>query len=171
MGLTLADIQRNTAATIEPFPNIVAPVSSSSSTTSSSSTEIGYDQITASVSVTSTTEATGTTVISAAAHTFDGSAVIAEFFAPVGIATGVAGKALTVSLFEGATQIARLCQIINVTSAAVAVPLIGRLRFTPSAGSHTYTVTAADSGGGGSISCGAGGTGGYPAAYLRFAKA
>ena len=137
---------------------------------SSVGSEIGYDQITASVSVTSTAEATGTTVITAAAHTFDGKAVIAEFFAPVGLATGAAGKALTVSLFEGSTQIGRLCQIINITANAVAVPMIGKLRFTPSAGSHTYTVTAADSGGGGTISCGSGGTGAYPPAYIRFTE-
>ena len=41
MGLTLADIQRNTAATIEPFPNIVSPVSTTTSSSVASSTVAG----------------------------------------------------------------------------------------------------------------------------------
>lgn len=131
--------------------------------------EYGYDQITADVTVSSTTEAAGTTVISCAAHTFDGSAVVAEFFSP-SILTGLA-DGVTVLLFEGATQIGRLCHT-QVGASTSQSPGVGKLRFTPSAASHTYTVTAIRAGANsGTIKAGASGTGVFVPTYIRFTKA
>lgn len=139
--------------------------------------EIGYDQRTSSVSIISTTESAGTAVISAAAHTFDGAAVIVEFFAPsiVMPQATTSTNFILFSLFEGATQIARLAnvQLQDLASAqSMSVPVCARLRFTPTAASHTYTVTAFVNSTTGSpgVNAGAGGTGIYAPAFLRFTK-
>lgn len=137
--------------------------------------EISYTQITAPVNVASTTESGGTAILSPAAATFDGGAVLVEFFAP-GIQTDNAGNGdlLTVSLFEGATQIGRLFHINQSlsTDPFTKIMAIGKLRFTPSAGSHTYSVTAFASSTTGTpqILAGAGGTGAFVPAYVRFTK-
>jgi hypothetical protein len=126
-------------------------------------TEIGYDQITSNVSVASSSESSGTTVISCAAHSFDGSPVLAEFFAPyVAPVTQI-----LISLFEGSTQLARWGQF-NIGN--IGFPALLAMRFTPSAASHTYTVTAWQVGGTGTIGAGAGGTSVYPPAFIRFTK-
>lgn len=132
--------------------------------------EIGYDQITSPVAVTSGTEATGTTILTATAHTFDGAPVMVEFFSP---ATYADSTTLTISLFEGATQIARLGRVQQdpTDGPDFSRAFVGRLRFTPSAGAHTYKVTghragAEDCG----VAAGAGGAATDPPAFLRFTK-
>lgn len=134
----------------------------------SQGTEIGYDQITANVSVTSGTESAGTTVISCAAHTFDGAPVLATFYSPV-IVPGSAGT-IVVSLFEGSTQISRLGAVALSSASVIDIPTTMLLRFTPSVGSHTYTVTAFQAANTGTIIAGSGGTGAYPPTFIRFTK-
>lgn len=130
--------------------------------------EIGYDQITANVTVSSTIESAGTTVISCAPHTFDGAAVLVEFFFNIQNGTN---SPVTVSLFEGSTQITRLCEFIPPTTGNLGMMMSGWYRFTPTAASHTYTVTAFHSGvNNGGIVAGNGGTGGEPPAFIRFTK-
>jgi hypothetical protein len=128
--------------------------------------EFGYDEVTTSVTVSSTTESSGTTVISCAAHTFDGQPVIAEFFCP---GSGTNASDTTVSLFEGATQISRIAYSANTTG-IVYEPIVGKLRFTPTAGSHTYTVTAFRGTADNALLAGAKGTGAWPPMYIRFIK-
>jgi len=133
--------------------------------------EFGYDEVTSPVTVSSTTEATGTTVIACAAHTFDGDAVIAEFFcAAAGSGSGVTATIL-VSLFEAATQIGRISYMNTVAAAVQYMPLTGKLRFTPTAAAHTYTVTATRTDSDGSLNCGVGGTAEWPPMFIRFTKA
>lgn len=142
--------------------------------------EIGYTQITANVNVVSTTEATGTTIISAGALTFDGTPVICEFFCDriVMPSESVTTTPVTfiISLFEGATQITRLAQVVfevnTTTNNALQVPIAARYRFTPSAGSHTYTITAAVSATTNTpnVQAGAGGTATDSPAFVRFTK-
>jgi len=134
--------------------------------------EIGYAQITSSVNVVSTTEATGTTIISPGAITFDGAAVMVEFFAPAVVTPSVAGAPVEVCLFESSTQITRLCVAYSSAAANANLPMVGRYRFTPSAASHTYTVTAfvTSTTGTPAIQAGAGGTGALPPAFVRFTK-
>lgn len=141
-------------------------------------TEIGYDQITAPVAITATSESAGTAIIACAAHTFDGGEVMVEFFSP-SITMPQAASAnnfINVSIFEGATELGRLCEF-NLTGPASAVPIfvlpaIGKFRFEPSAGSHTYTITAYVNSTTGTpvISAGAGGTATKLPAYCRFTK-
>lgn len=133
--------------------------------------EFGYDQITASVTVASTTRSAGTTIISAAAHVFDGSPVVAEFSAPSIQPAG--NDFITVSLFESSTEIGGLTTTRqNVGgSGNDQMAQVGEIRFTPSAGSHTYTVTAYHFSGTASINCGSAGTGNAVPAFVRFTKA
>jgi hypothetical protein len=139
----------------------------------SSGAEISYTQITSTVNVVSTTEATGTTILSPGSVNFDGTAVLVEFFAPsINIGTNV-NSFVVVSLFEGATQITRL---VNISAAAagtnVGVGVVGKYRFTPTAAAHTYTVTAfcLNVAGTPAVSAGPAGTANYPPAYVRFTR-
>lgn len=138
--------------------------------------EIHYKAITSPVNVASTTEATGTTIITADATTFDGAAVIAEFYTPTAITPAPASSYMVISLFESTTQIGRFTYIqapgatgnVNQTG----VPVLARIRFTPSAAAHTYTVTAHVSATTGtpSIQAGAIGPASGSPAYIRFTK-
>lgn len=134
--------------------------------------EIGYDQITSVVNITSTTESAGTLVIQCGAHTFDGGAVICEFFAAQANTPSVAGDVLVVSLFESTVEIGIICTLVDSGAAGMYTPLIGKLRFTPSAAAHTYKVTAyvTATTGTPAITAGAGGTGTQVPAYCRFTK-
>jgi hypothetical protein len=133
--------------------------------------EIAYAQITATVNIASTTDATGTLVIAPGAIVFDGGAVIMEFFAPFVQAPGAAAAYIIISLFEGATQIGRLGIVQNPAAVAFAMPFNARRRFTPTAGSHTYTVTGhASQSTGGQVGAGAGGTGAHVPAFVRFTR-
>lgn len=137
--------------------------------------EISYTEITTSVNVTSTTEATGTTIISPGAVTFDGGPVMVEVFAEGCALPKAATAVLCICLFEGSTEITRLgvYEVFGGSSTQqLVVNLFGAYRFTPSAGSHTYTVTsfANSTTGAPNIGAGNGGTGGTAPAFVRFTK-
>lgn len=133
---------------------------------------LGYNEITAGVTIASTTEASGTTIIAAPAITFDGTDVEVEFFSPVVNLPSVAGATLFICLFEGATEIGRMGGFQAAAASASAFPVFLRRRFTPTAAAHTYTVTAFASSltGGPSIAAGSGGAGGSLPAYVRVRK-
>ena len=124
--------------------------------------EIGYDAVTANVTVSSTNQAAGTLIITCGAHTFDGSPVMVEFFCPTCGPTAAVG----ISLFEGSTQITNLYVQVGGNG-----PATGRYRFTPSAGSHTYKVTGYVNSGSAGLTAGNGGTGAVGPMFIRFTKA
>lgn len=127
--------------------------------------QFGYDQVTtASISVTSVTEAAGTTLITCAAHVFDGSAVWCSFWAPN---AATAGTFIVVSLFEGATQISR---IVDAAPGASGNFLWGEFKFTPTAASHSYVVTAFRGTANVTLLQDAGGTGGLGPMFVAFTK-
>lgn len=135
--------------------------------------EFGYDQITAPVTVVSTTESAGTTIITCAAHVFDGGPVMAIFNAPYIAVGATANEGIVPCLFEGATQLGRFSSNANpVGTAGINDPAAVQFRFTPTAASHTYTVTAFGSvtTGAPSIGAGAGGTAAYMPCFIRFVK-
>jgi hypothetical protein len=132
-----------------------------------------YTQITAPVSITDTAEATATALISPPAITFDGGLVNVDFFGVVQFDTAAAGDFCTVTLFEGATQIARLARALSAVTAAANVETVrGTFRFTPTAAAHTYKVCAFATSVTGTpqLLAGAAGTGGNPPAFIRFTK-
>lgn len=140
----------------------------SSSHGGSSSTELGYNQITASVNITDTLEATATALITASAITFSGATVLCQVFTQELLSPTGGFAALT--LFEGSTEITRLCVLNGVSGAQVGVPVFAQYRFAPSAGSHTYKVCGwvASTTGTPQLIAGSGGTAGPAPAYIRF---
>lgn len=135
--------------------------------------EINYTQIVSTANITDTAEATATALISPGAVVFDGAAVIAEFFTPQLTTNTSANGFVAVTLFEGAAEIARLGILANETAATSQTSGVTfRLRFTPSAGSHTYKVCAWASAATGTpaITAGNGGTNGWAPAFIRFTK-
>lgn len=130
--------------------------------------EFGYDQITtASINVTSVTEATGTTIISCASHTFDGAAVMLEVYFPEvdpNIATS-----LVVNLFESTTNLGRIGAWQFVANTQACGPM--RFRFTPTAAAHTYTITGfVGNATGVAILSGAAGSATIVPSFARFTK-
>jgi len=122
--------------------------------------EIGYDQITAPVAITSASEAAPTTIITCEEHSFDGNLVLAEVYFPY--LTPVAGGSIGISLYEGSTELAAIASNLAQVGGTYL------FRFTPSAGTHTYKVGGYGSGG--SAGAGPGGTNQFAPAFIRFTK-
>lgn len=124
--------------------------------------------------VTSTSESAGTTVLACAAHTFDGNPAVLHFYAPEVQTPTSAAATLTVCLFEGATQIGEIGVFYSeAASGQIVTGNTLEYRFTPTAGAHTYTISAfvsANSGAPG-VYGGAGGTGTKVPISARFLKA
>lgn len=136
--------------------------------------EIVYAQITSNANITDTSEATATALITAGPATYDGGAVLLEFFTILLVPdTNAAGDFTIVTLFEGSTQLTRLASVRTVVTAAnCEVSVVGKYRFTPTAGSHTYKVCGfvPSTTGTPTISAGLGGTGALSPAYCRVTK-
>lgn len=132
--------------------------------------DFGYDQIVASVNVTATTDATSNTIISCAAHVFDGGDVYVDFTCAQVVQAAGDGF-VVVNLWEGATEIGDIVVMGQPTSMFAAQ--VGKFRFTPSAGSHTYLIKAYKSSNSGTstITAGAGGVATIVPAFVRFTKA
>ena len=136
--------------------------------------EIGYAQSTSQINVTDTSEATATSLISPGALTFDGGAVYCEFFTPQLAPPNPLGATITVTLFEGATELTRLAFANNnVAGTQIATSCSARYKFTPTAGSHTYKLCAFVSSVTGTpyILGGTGSGAAYSPAFIRFVKA
>jgi len=137
---------------------------------SGAGTEIGYDQITAIVNIVGTSEGAPTTVITCAAHVFDGQPVIATFYC-IAIIMGTSAPTFNINLYETGAVVQRLAYAQG--GSALGMPILVATRFTPTAASHTYTIGAwvPNTTGAPSLSAGAGGAGNNPPAYVRFTKA
>lgn len=148
-------------------------ITGSGGAASSAGKEINYTQITAGVSIVSTTEATPTTLISPGAITFDGQPVLLTVYIPAVVLSTAASSTFTVTLFESSTQIGRLGSFEEAAAATQTIfPSAMLFRFTPTAASHTYTIGAFVNVTTGTpqIICGAGGTGTNVPAFARFTK-
>lgn len=138
--------------------------------------EVGYDQITATVNITGTTSAAPTTVITCAAHTFSGAAVVLTVACPVITFGSTQNNFVTVTLWESGAQLGVLWQASQPSAAAGGViGMLAQYRFTPAAGAHTYLIRAwtPSTAGTPQFSAGNGGTGNnsYLPAFARFAYA
>lgn len=134
--------------------------------------EIGYDQITSNVNITGTTAAGATTIITCAAHTFDGAAVLLTVYSPQLAVSTTSGAFVTVALWEGSTEIGEIANFRSVSSTQQSFTLLAQYRFTPSAAAHTYLIKAFTGSTTGTPSFGAGsaGTAANVAAFARFTK-
>lgn len=137
-----------------------------------SASELAYTQITAGVNITGTVPATPTTVITGSATVFDGNPVLLEFFTPLVITPSTAGGSLNIGLYESGSLVAQIASIITPAAANMRVPVRVAIRFTPTLGSHTYSIAAWVSSTTGTPNVAAGtGTGGANApAYMRITK-
>jgi len=136
--------------------------------------EIGYDQITASVNVASTTEGTPTAIITGTAHTYENVGYLFHFFTPELVAPSTTGGTVTVLLMQDGASIGRIAVVQNdITGGQTGVPVVGERKFTPSAASHTFSVSAFCSvtTGTPSVQAGAAGSGIIVPAFLRVTKA
>ena len=136
--------------------------------------EIAYDQITSGVNVVSTTEGTPTSIIAGTAHTYENVPYLATFFSPSVTDSSAATGTVTVLLMADGSSIGRIAVQDSVTvSTQMIQALTGCLRFTPTAASHTYGISAfvSSTTGTPAIGAGAGGSGVLAPAFIRITKA
>jgi predicted secreted protein len=122
---------------------------------------LGYAEVTASVTVTATTEGTANTVVTAPAIACDGvTPVVVEFYTPFSI-PAAGGNYIIYVLFQDGSAIGWLSR--NDANG----PVHAERRFTPTAGSHTYSVRAFVNTGTATTSAGPAGSSQYVPAHLK----
>jgi hypothetical protein len=134
--------------------------------------ELGYAALTAPVTITSTAEATPTDVITAPTQTFDGSTpALIEFFSVLAQTTAGSNLTLIFQLWDGATCLGRLGYIF-AGSSQTGLPIRLMHRFIPSAGAHTFKITAFANASGATVYGGPGGAapGTYMPGYVRILR-
>ena len=134
------------------------------------SSEIAYAQITTNAAITDTAEATATALITLGPATYTAVPTYLEFCAPYVQVGTTLGNTVTVTIFEGATELGRIALLANFVSGLnMGQPVRGSLKLTPSAASHTYKLCAftVNTAGVPQIIAGAGGTAAYAPAFFR----
>lgn len=159
-GSTIAFRDASTGATITPSGSLP-----------------GYASIDTPVAVSSTSESAGTPIIDGAVFQCDGSPVLVQFFAPYLEVDQDADQTLAIVLFDQTADLGVIAELRADVNALAGeklhAPGIGWLRYTPTAGSHTYSVTGFKSGSNAAspvVGAGGGGAGQYVNAYLRVTR-
>jgi hypothetical protein len=129
-------------------------------------TEIAYDQITAQVSPLGQSQGAASSIIAGTSKTYDGTPVMLEFDCPYVISSGSA-TAIWVGLYLDGTLIA----IIANPGVSDQEPVCAKMRHTPSAGAHTYSIKAYANGTSAAVVAGTGAGGNMAPAYLRVTRA
>jgi hypothetical protein len=124
--------------------------------------DIAYVEFTSNVSITATTEGTAQTIVDSGAITYEAAPIVVEFQSADVVASG--GGSLFILLQDGATVLGRMASYpANGRS-----PLFVMRRFSPTAASHTFKVTAHNSAAGTStVTAGAGGAGTTMPGFIR----
>ncbi len=129
-------------------------------------TVLAYQAFTSIVTLTSTTEATGTTVVTAPSFSANGSTLVCvEFFCCS--VDQVSANSTVVSLFEGSTQLTRLAYLAGIGVGTGEVPVFARYFYTPTNASHTLVITGFCGSGTARCIAGSGGTAGFAPGYIR----
>ena len=132
--------------------------------------EITYDQITSSVTDTTTTEGTATTLITSTAATFDGAPVMLEVFFPE-VTNNQGPKHITLLLFESSTCLGQIGSWLTSAANTPQFAASVQVRMQPTAGEHTYIIKGmSPDGGTSSFNCGAAGAGNQTPAFARITK-
>lgn len=134
--------------------------------------ELAYAQITANKTITTSGAVGGDAVVSAPATVFDGSPVMLEFFSPAVTPAAIAAATVQLFLYEGPTVLSTFAVVSNPAAGQCYVPVYAARRFSPTAGSHTYSVGAFRELGNGTVGAGpGGGLGQYVPAFIRITRA
>lgn len=135
--------------------------------------EFDYAAITSAVNPTATSEATANTVVTGNAVTYDGSTdVWVEFFSHNSRpATDASGRTMTFWLYDGSSSIGSIGLVGTPAANGSNSVVCARIKITPTAAAHTYSIRASVSGGTGLVGAGAGGAGNASPAYIRITKA
>jgi hypothetical protein len=104
--------------------------------------ELAYNEITTSATTTATTAAAATLVIEGTTRSYDGSAVIVEFYTSLLYSPGVAGAWTVANLWDGNTDLGQFGQVGGGSANAVGSPCYSRRRITPTVGTHNYRIKA-----------------------------
>lgn len=132
--------------------------------------ELAYNQITATVNITATSQASPNLVIEGTTRTYDGSPIIVEFNAHTVTAAG-AGAQLYFSFWDGATDLGYASGTFCTAGTQLNMPVSVKRRITPTPGSHTYRVFGIATVGSGSTTAGPGGVAQWNPAFIRVTRA
>ncbi len=131
--------------------------------------EYSYNQITANVNITGTTEGAATTIITCSTVTFDGTPVVLSVYSPQIAFSTTSSSFVVINVWEGASHLGDLATARSVSTTQQSFGFFAQFRFTPSAASHTYVIKAYATSTTGTPSFGAG-TGGAGANLPAFAR-
>lgn len=135
-------------------------------------TQLDYAEFTsATTSITATTEGTANAIVTGNSITYDGTAVIIEFYAIGARPQATLNALISYYLYEDGGSIGRIGTQSAPASANTYIPTILKRKHTPSAGAHTYAIRAATTSGTAIILAGAGGNGADMPGYIRVTKA
>ncbi|HEU5004919.1 MAG TPA: capsid cement protein [Candidatus Saccharimonadales bacterium] len=146
--------------------------SGTSSQTANTNYELAYaERNSNSISVTATGSGSYTTIVTAPSITMDGNTPInVEVYSPYYYAPATNGGTLFIAILDNGSVV-KIPGIFNTdgSSPSTFQSSAGVLsyRYTPSAGSHTFTFAAFESGGQAYVGSGDGTTGSYAPAYIR----
>jgi hypothetical protein len=128
--------------------------------------DVDYTEFTSPVTISATTEAGATTIVTAVPFTADGtSPVVVRFFSPRIAPANQSGGALNFALYEGSSSIGRIGRVEGVFNQNDFTGVMER-RFTPTSGSKTYSIRAYQENGNGSVHAGVGGFGNLMPGYI-----
>lgn len=135
--------------------------------------EFDYAEVTSNTNVTATTEGAANTIITGNPVMYDGATpVVVHFSCPrIDVDNGAIGRAIVILLFEGASVIGRMATWQTPAAQTLVATTKAEYRFTPSAGTHTYTIKALVSAGTSIVKAGAGGSGQDLPAFMRITHA
>lgn len=137
---------------------------------SGAGTELDYVAFSSPVSITATSEGTANTVVTGTSQAYAAVPIVIEFYCPAVSVQATTSAACFIVLFDGVTVVGMLAGPRTPAAAANRLDGSGKVRLTPSAGTHQYIVKAWTSSGTSSIEAGAGGTGDYVNGFLRVTK-
>jgi len=132
--------------------------------------EFSYVEFTSPVTVSATSEATATTIVTSGAVTYSGSQrILVEFYAPYTVIAST--ENLFGVLYDGSGSIGKAWQgQVSAAGSDVIAPSFSRI-LTPSNASHTYSVRFYIQTTSGTVGAGAGGSGNYMPGYIRITAA
>lgn len=138
--------------------------------------EFDYVEKTSNTNITATTEASANTVLTANSVTYDGSTIIEiEWFSPNIQTPSVSAGSILICLFDAvgggaAAVIGTLANYVGKAAVEIYGPGIGKVRITPTAAAHVYSIRAYVTANTGIVSGGSPGAGTFYPTFLRQRK-